>query len=123
MWKPSGVSALRDQPLPTWPDQRTTRPSHGPLSQYRAAVRTPLETLVLVNTSLRYGWRRGVWVPETPHMSRDLLIFVEQSSEPVAPSDGVGLARRRLGEWPEGSGLAERAVVARRGRSSRGSSA
>src|SRR6185312_13351199 len=43
-------------------------------------------------------------------MSRDLLIFVEQSAEPVPPSDTVRIARSRLGEWPEGSGLAERAV-------------
>jgi hypothetical protein len=66
-----------------------------------------------------------VWVPETPHMSRDLLIFVEQSAEPVAPSDTVRVARSRLGEWPEGSGLAEGAVwpvavvAARRTRSAR----
>jgi len=25
-----------------------------------------------------------LWVPETPHTSRDLLILVEQSTEPVA---------------------------------------
>jgi hypothetical protein len=49
-------------------------------------------------------------VPETPHTSRDLLILVEQPTEPVAPPDGVRVARRRLGEWSEGSGLAERAV-------------
>ena len=48
----------------------------------------------------RAEWTRYiVWVPETPHTSRDLLILVEQSTEPVAPSDGVRLARRRLGEW------------------------
>ena len=35
-----------------------------------------------------------LWVPETPHTSCDLLILVEQSTEPVAPSDGVCLARR-----------------------------
>jgi hypothetical protein len=29
----------------------------------------------------------GLGVPETPHMSRDLLIFVERSAEAVAPSD------------------------------------
>ena len=40
-----------------------------------------------------------VWVPETPHTSRDVLILVEQSTEPVAPSDGVRRARRRLAEW------------------------
>jgi hypothetical protein len=48
-----------------------------------------------------------LWVPETPRTSRDLLILVEQSTEAVAPSEGVRLARRRLGEWSEGSGLAE----------------
>ena len=40
----------------------------------------------------------GVWVPKTPHTSRDVLILVEQSLEPVTPSDGVRLVRRRLGE-------------------------
>jgi hypothetical protein len=42
---------------------------------------------------------RGVWVPETSHTSRDLLVLVEQSTEPVPPSDGVRIARRPLGEW------------------------
>jgi hypothetical protein len=42
---------------------------------------------------------RVVWVPETLHRSRDLLILVEQSTEPVAPLDGVRIVRRRLGEW------------------------
>ena len=46
-------------------------------------------------------------VPETLHTSCDLLVLVEQSSEPVAPSDGVRLARRQVGEWSEGSGLVE----------------
>jgi hypothetical protein len=49
-------------------------------------------------------------VPETPHTSSDLLILVEQSTEPVAPSDSVRLARRPLGEWSQGSGLTERPV-------------
>jgi len=35
---------------------------------------------------------------------------VEQSTEPVAPLDGVRLARRPLAQWSWGSGLAERAV-------------
>jgi hypothetical protein len=48
----------------------------------------------------------GVWVPEMPHTSCGLLILVERSTEPVAPLDGVRLARR----WSWGSGLAERAV-------------
>jgi hypothetical protein len=40
-----------------------------------------------------------LWVPETLHASRNLVIFVEQSAEPVAALDGVRLARRPLGEW------------------------
>jgi hypothetical protein len=46
-------------------------------------------------------------VPEILHTSRDLLILVEQSAESVAPSDGVRLARRRLGERAQRSGLTE----------------
>jgi transposase len=38
-------------------------------------------------------------VPETLHRSRDLLILVEQPTEPVAPSDAFCRARRSLGEW------------------------
>ena len=53
---------------------------------------------------------RPVCVPETLHSSRDLLILVEQPTKPVAPSDGVRLAHRRLGDWSEGSGLVEGAV-------------
>jgi hypothetical protein len=40
-----------------------------------------------------------VWVSETPHTSWDLLILVELSTDPVAPSDGVRLAYRSLGKW------------------------
>ena len=60
--------------------------------------------LITPNTILR--WHRRLvrkkwtlWVPETPHTSRDLLILVEQSTEPVAPSDAFCRARRSLGEW------------------------
>jgi hypothetical protein len=42
--------------------------------------------------------RPGLWVPETPHTSRDLLIFVEQSAEPVSPLNGVRVARCPRGE-------------------------
>ena len=42
---------------------------------------------------------QAVWVPETPHSSRDLLILVEQSTEPVVSSNACGRARGRLGEW------------------------
>jgi len=40
----------------------------------------------------------GLWVPETLRASRDLLILVEQSTEPVVPLDGVRMACRPLGE-------------------------
>jgi hypothetical protein len=40
----------------------------------------------------------ALWVPETLHTSRDLLILVEQSAEPVPPSDGVHLACCAAGE-------------------------
>src|SRR4051812_45271382 len=53
---------------------------------------------------------RNLCVPETLHRSSDLLVLVEQAAEPVVPSDGVRVARPRLGEWLEGSGLAEGAV-------------
>ena len=39
-----------------------------------------------------FGDRVGPGVPETPHTSRDVLILVEQSTEPVAPADRVDLA-------------------------------
>ena len=42
---------------------------------------------------------RNLWVPQTPHTSCDLLILVEQSTEPVAPSDACCRARRSPGEW------------------------
>jgi hypothetical protein len=40
----------------------------------------------------------SLWVPETPRTSRDLLILVEQSTEPVPSSDGVRLGRRPMRE-------------------------
>ncbi len=39
----------------------------------------------------------GLRVPETLRASRDLLMLVEQSTEPVVPLDGVRMARRPLG--------------------------
>jgi hypothetical protein len=54
--------------------------------------------------------RVHLWVPETLHTSRDLLVLVEQSAEPFAPSDRVRIAPRPPGEWSQGSGLAKRAV-------------
>ena len=53
---------------------------------------------------------QAVWVPETECTSRDLLILVEQSAEPVAPPDVVNLGCCALGERSQGSGLAESAV-------------
>jgi hypothetical protein len=53
---------------------------------------------------------RGLWVPKIGRISCDLLIFVEQSAESITPEDVVDLGCCALGEWPQGSGLAERAV-------------
>ena len=49
-------------------------------------------------------------MPEIGCASRDLLILVEQSAEPVAPPDVVNLGCCALGERSQGSGLAESAV-------------
>jgi hypothetical protein len=65
----------------------------------------------LVRPVLGTGFVLDVWVPDsrgtscvcvpgTLHRSCDLLILVEQPTEPVAPLDGVRLGRRRLEEWP-----------------------
>ena len=47
------------------------------------------------------GWvvQRRVWVPETLHMSCDVLIFVEEAADAVAPADLVGPCWRAAGEW------------------------
>lgn len=42
-------------------------------------------------------WGSTLWVPETSHTSRDLLILVEQAAESVAPLDACCRARRPLG--------------------------
>jgi hypothetical protein len=41
-----------------------------------------------------------VWVPETRHMSCDVLVFVKESAEPVVSSDvgGVGVGLAMFGE-------------------------
>ena len=41
--------------------------------------------------------RVTLWVPETPHTSRDLLILVEQPTESVASSDFIDLGSGALG--------------------------
>ena len=53
---------------------------------------------------------KWVWVPETLRTSRDLLIFVDQSTDLVASSDVVDLGCCAVGEWSSGGGLAQRAV-------------
>ena len=45
-------------------------------------------------------------MPEAPHISRDLLIFVEQSAERVAPSNIVRVAGSRLGSGRRGAACA-----------------
>jgi hypothetical protein len=54
--------------------------------------------------------RTALWVPQTLHTSRDLLILVEQPTEPVVPSDLVDLGCSPMGEWSLGGGLAEGSV-------------
>jgi hypothetical protein len=41
-----------------------------------------------------------VWVPETRHMSCDVLVLVKESAEPVVSSDvgGVGVGLAMFGE-------------------------
>ena len=63
-----------------------------------------------VGVARQYTGVTGLWGPESRLTSCDLLILVEQSAEPVAPLDGVRVARCPLGEWSEGSGLPEGAV-------------
>jgi hypothetical protein len=46
----------------------------------------------------RTSGRYSVWVPQTPHTSRDLLILVEKSTEQVLSSDLVDLGFRPVGE-------------------------
>ena len=48
------------------------------------------------------------WVPETQRTLCDLLILLEQPTEPVRPSDVVDLRSGALWRW--GSGLTEGAV-------------
>ena len=42
----------------------------------------------------------NLWVPETLHMSCDVLIFVEEAAEAVVSLDLADLGRRAVGEWP-----------------------
>jgi hypothetical protein len=41
-----------------------------------------------------------LWVPETLHMSCDVLIFVEEAAEAVVSSDVVDRGSGAGGEWP-----------------------
>jgi hypothetical protein len=45
-----------------------------------------------LSRSTQCARQTGVWVPETLHRSRHLLIFVDQSTEAVTASDVVRLA-------------------------------
>ena len=49
---------------------------------------------------LRPRGRRGLWVPETLHMSCDLLIFVEEAADAVVSLDLADVGRRAVGERP-----------------------
>ncbi|MDT7710339.1 MAG: hypothetical protein QOG20_5946 [Pseudonocardiales bacterium] len=53
-----------------------------------------------------------MWVPETRHMSCDVLVFVKESAEPVVSSDvaGVGVGLAMFGERRKRSGLCQCAV-------------
>jgi hypothetical protein len=51
-----------------------------------------------------------LWGPETLHALGDLLILVEQATEPVTSLDVVRLAWYVVGEWSQGCALVERAV-------------
>jgi hypothetical protein len=54
----------------------------------------------VANVYERVGARNSaLWVPETLHTSRDLLIFVDQSTDLVASSDVVDLGCCAVGEW------------------------
>jgi hypothetical protein len=61
----------------------------------------PAEELLVTDQAIdQAGWVRSwLWVPETLHRSRHLLILVEQSIEPVKASDVVRLACLGVGEW------------------------
>jgi hypothetical protein len=55
----------------------------------------------------------SLWVPETPDTSGDLLILMEQSTEPVPPSDASLVVGRRRGSSPARSGLFRTGPAAR----------
>jgi hypothetical protein len=46
-------------------------------------------------------------VPETRPASHDLLIFVEETAEPVEAADAAGVCQVEFREAESGSGLAE----------------
>src|SRR5215213_6507624 len=64
-----------DAVLFTVQDPRTTRHRRVPTAHGPAIAPENCETRV------------PLWVPETPQMSGDLLVFVYQSAEPVVPSE------------------------------------
>jgi len=50
-----------------------------------------------VRVGLTWSWASTLWVPEIKRTSCDLLIFVQQSAEAVAPMDVVGPGSRWVG--------------------------
>ena len=59
-----------------------------------------------------------MWVPETRHMSCDVLVFVKEPAEPVVSSDvggvGVGLAMFGGTEWESGGAVRADSATRRR---------
>jgi hypothetical protein len=67
-----------------------------------AVLDAVLERITYANEETGYTIARvatDLWVPETPHTLRDLLILGEQATEPVAPWDACCRACRSLREW------------------------
>jgi putative transposase len=103
--KAAGIDPAPHRSGPTW-RQFLAVQAQAILAVDFAHVDTIFLRRLYILVVIEHGTRRvhlaGItaqWVPETPHTSRDLLILVEQSTEPVAPSDSVRVACRRLGEW------------------------
>jgi hypothetical protein len=66
----------------------------------RGTVARKIDALALVvDAWLATDPRLKVWVPETPHTSRDLLILVDEPAEAVVSFDLVDLGCCATGEW------------------------
>jgi len=53
-----------------------------------------------VNQPAHAGAGERLWVPEPMHMSRDVLIAVEEAADAVLSLDLADPGRRAMGEWP-----------------------